>query len=170
MAAGNPRRIRQARTLDATQYFKSEEARRLMISVLRVWRRDRRDFAKLKDAFLVDVGLSTGLRVAEMAALECRDLQVQGKAHSVVVRKGKGSKRRVVRISQSFRHRCLAFLEMKGKNSEPTDAASPVFRSPVTGLALTRRALQKMFKRMAGRAGFDGTRAKGSRARARAVS
>jgi integrase/recombinase XerD len=123
--------------------------------VSQAWSRSPSNFTEQRDAFLAEFGLSTGLRVAEMADLACQDLQVEGEGRSVVVRCGKGKKRRVVRISGAFRHRCLVFLEAKRAADEPLLPDSPVFRSPATGLALTRRALQKAFKRTARKAGLS---------------
>lgn len=145
---------RRTRILDEKEYLNSERLARMMTTLRRAWKSRNGDFLGLRDAFMTELGLSTGLRVEEMADLSCEDLQISGRERSVVVRKGKGSKRRVVRISERFKERCAVFIEAKGKAGEPTEPAAPVFYSPVTGKALTRRALQKAFKRVAKTAGL----------------
>lgn len=137
--------------LDESQYFSQEEIASLMAAALDAWRED--DFIRKRDAFLTELGLSTGLRLAEMAGLACADLQVSGCWRSVVVRHGKGNKRRVVRVSERFKERCLVFLEAKGQTGEPVAPESPVFYSRVTRKALTPRALQKAFGRVLKRSG-----------------
>lgn len=153
-----PKRARKGTVgfLDQSQYFNEEEIAALMSVALRTW--DGEDFVPKRNAFLAELGLSTGLRVAEMADLACADMQVSGRWRSVVVRHGKGNKRRVVRVSERFKERCVLFIEAKGQAGEPVVPESPVFRSPRTGRALTRRALQKIFKRTAKQAGLGETR------------
>lgn len=146
---------RSTPVLDETKYLNSQEVEKLLKFTSEAWSRRPPRFLEIRDAFMAELGLSTGLRVAELAGLACRDLQISGQERSVVVRCGKGRKRRVVRISPAFRERCLAFMEAKRSAGQPVLPNSPVFLSPVTGLSLTRRALQKAFKRIVGKAGLS---------------
>jgi site-specific recombinase XerD len=138
--------------LDESQYFNTAQIARLMRAVARAWR--SRKFLRRREAFVIHLGLSTGLRVAEMANLRLADLQLSGPWRSVVVQRGKGGKRRVVRISRDCKQRCLAFIEAKQAAGEPVRMDAPVFYSPATGEALTTRALQKAFKRLVRKAGL----------------
>jgi len=56
----------------------------------------------VRDYFIVDLALSTGLRVTEIAQLNCGDVFIQDNKCSVLVRKGKGVKKRLVRFDGSF--------------------------------------------------------------------
>ena len=68
---------------------------------------------------------------------------------SVVVRNGKGNKRRVVRISKAFKRQCSRFLKLKQEMGEPTQPEAAVFFSRHYGKkSLTARALQRRFKRV----------------------
>lgn len=101
-----------------------------------------------RDAFLIELGLATGLRVEEMADLQCQDLQAENGMCSVVVRKGKGDKRRVIKISNQFKQRCIRFAKLKESLGEPTYSGAPIFYSWKTSRALTKRTLQRSFKRV----------------------
>jgi site-specific recombinase XerD len=147
-----------ARFLDESKYFKTEEVMKLMEKVGSAWADQAAGFRGKRDTFLIEFGLSTGLRVSEMTDLACGDLQVMGECRSVVVRRGKGKKRRVVRISEPFKERCVAFLETKGQAGEPTGPDAPVFYSSPTGRGITRRGLLKIFKRVVKQAGLGETR------------
>ena len=70
---------------------------------------------EVRDWFLVELGLQAGLRVGEMANLKCMDLLVKENQSSVVVQKGKGGRRRAVRINSSFKEICQWFLKWKLK-------------------------------------------------------
>ena len=50
----------------------------------------------VRDHFIIHLGLATGLRVMEMAALNCDDLSTEDTLPSLLVKKGKGNKRRRV--------------------------------------------------------------------------
>ena len=54
------------------------------------------------DWFIVELGLSTGLRAMEISNLICGDIIDNGAQSYLQVRKGKGGKSRQVRIAKSF--------------------------------------------------------------------
>lgn len=135
-------------TLDETKYIKLDQVRLLMLFCQRSWEETNGRILPIRDAFMVELGLSAGLRVHEMVALQCRDLQTSNGMRSIVVRKGKGDKRRVVRISDSLSAQCARFLELKLSLGEPVTPESPVFYSPRSRGALSRRSLQRAFKRV----------------------
>lgn len=110
-----------------------------------------RERSKERDWFLVDLAMSSGLRVAELAGLAIEDLVLDG-VPSVVVRRGKGGKRRVVLLDPAIAQHAREFLAWKRAQGEPVEAGNPVFWSKRTDRALTTRALQKAFKRCASRA------------------
>ena len=90
----------------------------------------------------------------EIAALRCGDLCFDGMAACLLVRAGKGGKRRTVFINSVFAKCCRRFLRWKRRTGEPISADSPLIRSRETGGHMTRRALQSAFKRCARKAGL----------------
>lgn len=108
----------------------------------------------VRDWFMVELGLNSGLRVEEMANLKCSDLLIAERESSLIVQKGKGGKKRVVRISSEFKKDCLWFLRWKRKNGQDTSEDAFLLAS-IKGKQLTTRALQKAFKRCLSRAGLE---------------
>lgn len=111
----------------------------------------------VRDWFLVEFCLCTGLRVQEVADLVCGDLQLRVRPFYVQVRHGKGDKPRLVKISASLKAVCQEYLLWKRASGEETSAAAPLFRSCQTGKHMGTRALQKSFKRSLNRAGVPRT-------------
>ncbi len=109
----------------------------------------------IRDCFIIRLGLATGLRVMEMAALKCGDLNVEDSIPSLVVVNGKGKKRRRVFFNEAFKKQCKEFLVWKRLMGESTEPDRPLLLSSSTGGHLTTRAIQKAFKRCAKRAGLS---------------
>lgn len=103
-------------------------------------------FFLIRDWFMVELTLLTGLRVMEVQNLRVNDLMIRHSMSSVHVRCGKGGKKRDVWINNELRKECIEFLEIKGKFGFANDANDYVFCSS-NGSALTTRGLQKAFKR-----------------------
>lgn len=103
----------------------------------------------IRDYFVIDLGLSTGLRVMEMTKLNCGDLDLESNVPSLIVNKGKGNKKRRVFFNNDFRDHCREYLNWKQSIGESIDADKPLLLSTKTGGHLTTRALQKAFKRCA---------------------
>lgn len=110
--------------------------------------------AAQRDCFVIRLGLATGLRVMEMAALNCDDLSLDDPLPSLIVREGKGKKPRRVFFNDKFKSFCQKYLVWKEHNCEPVEPGSPLLRSCNTGGHMTTRALQKAFKRCAHKAGL----------------
>ena len=108
----------------------------------------------VRDRFLLRLGLSTGVRVMEMADLQCGDLFLDGHNPSLLVRCGKGGKSRMVFFSRGFARVCGEFLAWKISQEEPVSKDSPVFYSGKTKMAVSVRTLQKAFKRCGRLAGL----------------
>jgi len=104
-----------------------------------------------RDYFIINLAISTGLRVMEMAQLNCGDLFLDGKAFFVLVRKGKGNKTRLVQISHKFKEHCREYLMWKQTIGEPIDSIAPLILSSNTKRHMTTRALQNVFKKIAAR-------------------
>ena len=105
-----------------------------------------------RDYFVVNLAISTGLRVMEIAQLNCSDLFIEDKPCFVLVRIGKGRKSRLVQISQQFKKHCLQYLSWKESVGESTDSTAPLFLSSNTKSHMSTRALQNVFKKVAAKA------------------
>lgn len=105
----------------------------------------------VKDWFLVCVAIETGLRVQEIADLSCGDFQFNGGHSTVLVRNGKGGKKRLVHIRDEFCDMAQYFFDWKRQQRESTEQNEPVFC--VNGRCMTKRALQKSYKRSLAKAG-----------------
>jgi site-specific recombinase XerD len=103
----------------------------------------------VRDYFIVDLALSTGLRVMEIAQLNCGNLFIGNSNPCLLVRNGKGGRKRVVKFSKSFERHCFEYLTWKETVGGRTTADTPLLTSSITGGLLTTRAMQKAFKRSA---------------------
>jgi integrase/recombinase XerD len=115
--------------------------------------------APVRDWFIVKLASETGLRLMEIQALNCGDLITSGDSKAVLVRHGKGDKKRLVRISSSLA-RCIdEFLAWKVDQEEPVQANDPLLS--IKGRRLSKRAIQKSFRRSMDRAGISQPRGVG---------
>jgi len=109
----------------------------------------------VRDYFVLHLALATGLRVMEVARLNCGDVFLGDGVSSLLVRNGKGGKKRLVRFNGEFKDHCRRYLAWKQSVGEPTGPGDPLLRSSNTGGYVTTRAIQKAFKRCARRAGLS---------------
>jgi len=105
----------------------------------------------VRDWFMVELGLFTGLRVEEMTNLKASDLHLKEAHSSLTVKKGKGDKPRTVYLPETFKKECLFYLAWKEKVIPKSDS---LFTNS-NGRQLSKRALQKSFKRCIGLAGLE---------------
>lgn len=136
--------------LDESKFLGSAQVRRLRRYGEELRERALLDctsgFLHLRDWFMIELGLQCGLRVSEMAALRIGDLNLQNGDPSLIVRMGKGGKTRVVHFSLQFKQACLLFIEAKRSAGQPVDREAHLL-SKITGEPITKRTLQKAFKR-----------------------
>ena len=104
----------------------------------------------IRDWFMVELGLNTGLRVAEMASLRHQDVYIDGDRSSVTV-VGKGGKKRAIWISSNFKQICIAYTEFKQRLGLSTDRDSFLL-NPAQGGGISKRSLQKAFKNLLSKA------------------
>lgn len=142
--------------LDPGKFLAREEVNRLLETA-----RKRAEVAitqgnkvAVRDCFIVDLALSTGLRVAEIADLKCSDIFLRERFCALLVRNGKGGKKRLVRFNGAFKKHYEEYLLWKQSIGEPTGPGDPLFLSSNTGGHMTTRAIGKAFKRTAARAGL----------------
>jgi len=142
--------------LEPSKFLSKEEAKKLLETA-----RNRAEvvFAKrrkipVRDYLIIDLALSTGLRVMEIAQLDCGDFFIRDEISSLLVRNGKCGKRRLVRFGDSLKEHLNEYLSWKKDISEPTGPNDPLLLSSNTGRHLTTRAIEKAFKRTAVRTGL----------------
>ena len=105
----------------------------------------------VRNWFMVELGLFTGLRVEEMVNLKVSDLHLTEKQSSLTVKRGKGDRSRTVYLPETFKNECLFYLNWKEKAIPKSDY---LFINS-HGRQLTKRALQKAFKRCLVLAGLE---------------
>jgi integrase/recombinase XerD len=74
--------------------------------------------APVRDNAILELALSTGLRVSEISALKLSDLSMARGSNSLIVRSGKGSKLRQVMFSNRLRKILEEYLEYRDRESE----------------------------------------------------
>ncbi|MBI4713438.1 MAG: site-specific integrase, partial [Planctomycetes bacterium] len=119
----------------------------------------------VNDWLVIDIALSTGLRVSEIADLRCGDIWADDGKASLVVRNGKNGKHRIVRFNNSLKEHLNEYLEWKKGKGEDCGPQSPLILSSNTMEQMTTRALQKAFERNARRVGIQGNLCRGHRPR-----
>ncbi len=142
--------------LDPDKFLSEQEIRKLLDTVRQ---RAQRALVKghkvaIRDYFIIHLALSTGLRVMEIAGLDCGDLFLKNNISSLVVRRGKGGKKRQVLFNGSFTRHCRQYLNWKQRIGESVKPDMPLILSSNTNKHLTERAIQKAFKRCAENAGI----------------
>lgn len=143
--------------LKPNKYLSKEQANRLL-NVARSRSKQALDQGKkvpVRDFFIIHLALTTGLRVMEIAALNCSDIFLDDRMCSILVRKGKGGKKRLVFFTGPLRKHCRDYMRWKQKTGESTEAEAPLLISSNTGGYMTTRAIQKVFKRCAQKACLD---------------
>jgi len=101
---------------------------------------------------VIDLALSTGLRVSEIAGLQVQDLSLSGSEPQLRTR-GKGDKIRVVTLSKDLKKHLAEFLSWKKRIGELTSPEAYLFVSK-RGEKYSTRALQLLFKRASRLAGL----------------
>ena len=104
-------------------------------------------FHLVRDWFVVELGLFTGLRVSEMAALQIKDFFINSQKASLIVRDGKGGKTRSVLFNLKFKKICLQFLKIRAAFRIGNDGDSYLL-STIEGNRVSSRLLQQRFKNL----------------------
>jgi integrase/recombinase XerD len=99
---------------------------------------------------LIDLALYSGLRVAEIAALKIGDLTLQQNDPYLIVRHGKGNKKRIVYIDQKLCKHLKEFITYKSKTIiQSVDEDSPLFAGrkgehspPITLMKSFKKAIE----------------------------
>lgn len=104
----------------------------------------------LRDQAIVALMAYAGLRVSELVALDVRDLELTPRKGRVIVRLGKGQKRREIPLGAEARRSVAAWLSVRGECS----GSEPVFTGKGTD-RLTSRQVERIVKEVGRLAGVD---------------
>ena len=107
------------------------------------------DPLSLRDRALLELAYSSGLRLAELAALDCDRLDLVGGEVKVL---GKGSKERIVPVGRAARDALEAWLRVRGAIAAPPETAMFVSQR---GSRLSPRAIERRLASIAVRQGLD---------------
>jgi integrase/recombinase XerD len=145
--------------LDVTQedFLTPEQVRALKEHCRRRAEKDARDHREnpIRDWAILHVALDAGLRVSEICALRLEDVILDFDHAALIVRDGKGHKKRGVRIGVALREHLVDFLGWREETGEATTSWAPLFVSSRGG-ALTRSAVYRIFQKCASAAGIPG--------------
>ncbi|MBS3812253.1 MAG: tyrosine-type recombinase/integrase [Candidatus Acetothermia bacterium] len=112
-------------------------------------------YIPVRDWCILHIALDAGLRVSEICDLKIRDLLIDQGGSSIIVRSGKGDKKRGVSIGGNLRNHIKRYIEWKDEHCYPVGKEDPLFLSPSgKNKKLTRQAIYHIFKRWAKRAGL----------------
>ncbi|NQU68856.1 MAG: phage integrase family protein [Candidatus Marinimicrobia bacterium] len=101
----------------------------------------------VRDATIIELALGTGLRVSELANLMIERLFLKKGQNSLLVKNGKGGKDRVVVFNARLKNQIQEYLDYRTSNS-------PYLFPSERGDQMTTSAIQKVFKKLAKKAGL----------------
>jgi len=103
--------------------------------------------APVRDHTIIELALGTGLRVSELANLRVEHLYLKKGQNSLLVKNGKGGKDRVVVFNVKLKNQIQEYLDYR-------TSTSPYLFPSERGECMTTSAIQKVFKKLARRAGL----------------
>jgi site-specific recombinase XerD len=112
------------------------------------------DPAKLRDAAILEVLYSTGMRVAELVSLDRDDIREDNNELAI---RGKGNKVRVVFLSPTAREAIQAYLVIRGDIDPALFVQHSANASGSSNLRITPRSVQRLIKKYAAMAGLTKT-------------
>lgn len=154
MKSEPPKRKRIPWNIDESKCLSKSEVktlRRFCIQ-LKIKGLQKRKFTAIRNWFMVELGLNTGLRVQEMASLKHYNLLLD-EGRSSIALKGKGSKKRSVWINSTFKRKCITYSKLKKRFGFSTDPDSSLLNN-LKDEEISKRALQKFFKIIVKKAGL----------------
>lgn len=152
LIAVKPKKNRFSWVLNETKYLSLEKVEKLRKVCKKVKESalEKNEIIPVRNWFMMDLGLFTGLRVDEMANLKGSDLHLQDEQSSLTVEKGKGNKSRTIYFPEAFKEECLFYLQWKEKR-----LPGIYLFANSKGEQLSKRTLQKSFKKCLQLAGLE---------------
>lgn len=115
--------------------------------------KEKGNYVAVRDWCILHIALDAGLRVSEICDLKIGDLLIDQGNSSIIVRSGKGDKKRGVSIGSELRSHLKSYIDWKEERGEPTGDDGLLFLSPSgSSNKLSRQAVYFSFKRWAKRA------------------
>jgi len=141
--------------VDESKYLTAREVEKLRNAAegLLVEGLGRHRYRLLRIWFMTELGLNTGMRVAEMASMDHASLLLEGGRSTALVL-GKGGKIRSIWINSSFKALCRRYSRLKARFGYSVAEDSPLLTNQ-HGERISRRALQKDFKEILSIAGLS---------------
>ena len=102
----------------------------------------------IRDWGILHVALDAGLRVSEICDLQIRDVILDRDHASLIVRDGKGGRKRGVRMGSALRQHLINYIQWKEAVDESVSGRAPLFVSSRKG-PLTRTAVYRIFRKHA---------------------
>jgi len=100
----------------------------------------------VKFCAIIDLALSTGLRVSEISDIRIGGLTLCGPEPQVIMRNGRGGKSRTVTLPQDLRKHLRGLMRRKKRGVEPTRPVDYLFMTE-RGAGFTTPGVQLLFKR-----------------------
>jgi len=112
--------VDRAKSDSDSRFLSSEEVIGLIKKAedLYVIGKRRKSNTKIRDSFIIQTVLLTGLTTSEVCNLRITDLRINGKQSCIVVRKGKAGKKRLVHIGLEYRRMVKRYLQWKHQAGE----------------------------------------------------
>jgi len=151
----NGNKNRFAWIIDESKCLNADEVKKLRRTANkeRNYGLERRKFSPIRNWFMIELGVNAGLRVEEMASLRHGNLLIDKTRSSILVT-GKGSKKRAVWISPDFKMTCQRYIAYK-KDFNYGISADDFLLNNLKGGKISKRALQKFFKKIIKKAGLS---------------
>ena len=132
-----------------------KDARALSREQLRALQRETDRLASSRDRAIVSVLLATGVRIGELSMLEVDDVRLTQRTGELVLRHGKGDRRRLVPLNRSARAALREWLaDRAAHHSRPSVTSGPLWISR-TGEPLSVRSASKIVTAVMATAGID---------------
>jgi len=150
------RKKRNAWNIDESKCLSESEVKRLkrFCLQLKINGLQNKKFTAVRNWFMIELGLNTGLRVQEIASLKHGNLLIDETRSSIFLI-GKGDKQRSVWIGSEFKKKCREYINYKKRFSYSTDSDSYLLNN-LKDEGISKRALQKFFKSIIQKAGLPG--------------
>ena len=138
--------------LDETKYLNWQQVKKLRRACEKAKNKgiEKNQIIPVRNWFMIELGLFTGLRVNEMVNLKINDLHLNDNQSSLIVREGKGNKSRTIFFPETFKKECLFYLKWKNKC-----LPGQYLFTNSKGEKLSKRILQKSFKKCMKSAGLE---------------
>ena len=122
---------------------------------LRALQRETDRLPSSRDRAIVQLLMLTGVRIGELAALEVDDVRLTQRTGELVIRHGKGDRRRIVPLSRPARAALREWLaDRAAHHSQPSITSGPLWISR-TGEPLSVRSISKIVTAVMARAGIE---------------